>query len=82
MSDRLRPVASPPPLARILLRLRTPSRPHEWMAGDLEEAITTGPHARGCRPHGGLTSVCERRCYCAPPSMAMSIWSSGRFFRA
>lgn len=45
MSDRLRPVASPPPLARILLRLRTPSRPHEWMAGDLEEAY----HDRAAR---------------------------------
>ena len=38
MEDRLRPVAAPPRLARVLLRLRTPRRLHEWMAGDLEEA--------------------------------------------
>ena len=45
MPDRLRPVAAPPLLARVLLRLRTPRRLHEWMAGDLEEAY----HDRAAR---------------------------------
>ena len=39
MADTSRPHPRPPRLARMLLRLRTPRRLHEWMAGDLQEAF-------------------------------------------
>ena len=45
MADRLATIAAPPLLARVLLRLRTPRRLHEWMAGDLEESY----HDRAAR---------------------------------
>jgi predicted permease len=37
MSDRERTPPSPPLLARLVVRLCTPARLHEWIAGDLEE---------------------------------------------
>ena len=45
MTDRRRDTPAPPLWARVLLRLRTPRRLHEWMAGDLEEAY----HDRAAR---------------------------------
>ena len=44
MADRRRPSPASA-VARVLLRLRTPRRLHEWMAGDLEEAY----HDRAAR---------------------------------
>ena len=45
MTDRLRPSPRLRCLRALLLRLRTPRRLHEWMAGDLEEAY----HDRAAR---------------------------------
>ena len=49
MTDRQRTTPTLPLMARVLLRLRTPRRLHEWMAGDLEETYHDKAARQGVR---------------------------------